>query len=259
MITERKLRSLATGTRLRKASRLLQDQETRILRGEPVDVRNVLMVLRVLCDSGEADEIVRRRAGDGLTALDDADTTRLACVCNSVRHTVLRSLGVSPAEWDLFHRVDSGHSTRLAPIELFLEDLRSPFNVGSIFRTAECFGVRRVQVSPDCASPEHRRAERTAMGTIESVPWRAAALDDLESEPNFFALELGGTPIQEFAFPRSGVMAVGNEELGLSPALRRRADSGLGLVSIPLFGRKASLNVSVAVGIALQWWRNRLG
>lgn len=65
------------------------------------------------------------------------------------------------------------------------------------------------------------------------------------------ALETGGIPVSEFSFPRRGVLMVGSEELGLSPAALERASRH---VSVPLVGAKASLNVGVAVGIALSWW-----
>jgi TrmH family RNA methyltransferase len=73
-----------------------------------------------------------------------------------------------------------------------------------------------------------------------------------------FALELGGTPIDRFNFPRGGVVLVGSEELGLSPEAIRLADAQGGRVSIPLGGAKRSLNVSVAFGILMHAWRRSL-
>jgi TrmH family RNA methyltransferase len=73
-----------------------------------------------------------------------------------------------------------------------------------------------------------------------------------------FALEIGGTPIDSFDFPPSGVVLVGSEELGLSPEALQLADRQCGRVSIPLGGAKRSLNVSVAFGILMHAWHRAL-
>jgi TrmH family RNA methyltransferase len=77
---------------------------------------------------------------------------------------------------------------------------------------------------------------------------------DLCAPMGIFALELGGSPIGEFAFPARGIVLVGSEELGLSPEALRLADRSLGRVSIPQAGAKRSLNVAVAFGILMQRW-----
>jgi TrmH family RNA methyltransferase len=155
---------------------------------------------------------------------------------------------------------------------LYLEDLRSPFNVGAIFRAAESFGVSRIFVSPHTADPEHARARRASMATVDVVPWQRAGLDEAlhaveksrpEEErtdpPAIFALETGGELIDRFAFPEPGIMVIGSEELGVSPGLLSRADASAGRVSIRTGGVKGSLNVSVASGIALHaWWSSAL-
>ncbi|MCL2196180.1 MAG: TrmH family RNA methyltransferase, partial [Treponema sp.] len=113
-----------------------------------------------------------------------------------------------------------------------------------------------------CADPRHKRAERTAMGCIDIIPWERK---DLFSSPEncavetlpIFALETGGIPIAEFPFPRRGILIAGSEELGVSPRALAAADASLGRVTIPCYGTKASLNVSVAFGIALQAWSER--
>lgn len=92
------------------------------------------------------------------------------------------------------------------------------------------------------------------------VPWRnisdaSPLVADDDVVP--FALETGGTPIHEFRFPAKGIAFVGNEELGISPFLMESARRNGGICSISLHGPKASLNVSVAVGILLQNWRSQ--
>ncbi|MFP4430621.1 MAG: TrmH family RNA methyltransferase, partial [Spirochaetaceae bacterium] len=74
--------------------------------------------------------------------------------------------------------------------------------------------------------------------------------------PVVFALETGGRPLEEFAFPPSGVVLIGNEELGLSR--EARALAGDRVCTIPMAGAKGSLNVAVAVGILLHAWWSRM-
>ena len=90
------------------------------------------------------------------------------------------------------------------------------------------------------------------------IEWERAERDVLSGELPVFALELGGTPLSEFVFPSRGIAVIGSEELGISPAARDAAVKSHGLVSIPVFGRKGSINVSVAFGIMMQRWSEAL-
>ena len=142
-------------------------------------------------------------------------------------------------------------------VSVYAEDIRSPFNLGSIFRTAEAMGAESVFVSPLCVPPDHPKAVRSGMGCIETLGWQKKSLDELEkySKENdipIFVLETGGTPIEEFNFPKKGICIVGSEELGVSPEALKKAEYGR--VSIPMKGLKASLNVGVAFGILMQKW-----
>jgi TrmH family RNA methyltransferase len=134
----------------------------------------------------------------------------------------------------------------------YLEDIRSPFNVGSIFRTAEALGFEELILSPECADPLHPRARRTSMGTVERMPWRRAPISALADMEGAFALEVGGTAIQDFEFPLPGVVVLGSEELGVSQKALSLCSHGR--VEIPLVGTKASLNVATAFGIAGFTW-----
>jgi TrmH family RNA methyltransferase len=143
-------------------------------------------------------------------------------------------------------------------MEIYIEDVRSPFNVGSLFRTAEAFGAQRILLSPRTPLPNHPRALRTSLGAVSVLPWEQVELSALESMSGVFALEVGGTSIDNFTFPRRGIVLVGSEELGLSPDALRLADRQYGRVSIPLGGAKRSLNVSVAFGILMHAWHRAL-
>jgi TrmH family RNA methyltransferase len=90
------------------------------------------------------------------------------------------------------------------------------------------------------------------MGCVEYLPWERRALGDIPPDTEVFALETGGTPIDEFDFPERGIVILGSEELGISPEGLSRATRGR--VTIPMRGLKASLNVGVAFGILMQAW-----
>lgn len=182
-------------------------------------------------------------------------------LCNICRNQLLKIIGTFPAEWDL---VIAPHSNPLDEdgtvrerkfypgVGVYAEDIRSPFNLGSIFRTAEGMGAEKVIISPLCVDPEQPRAIRSGMGCIETMGYERMAVEDIPDDIPVFALETGGTPIEEFVFPDKGICIIGSEELGVSPQALKRATYGR--VSIPMIGLKASLNVGVAFGILMQKW-----
>ena len=189
-------------------------------------------------------------------------------LCNVARNALLEILGTFPAEWDLViapHNAkipSEGKAGENAPfvqkrnffpgVCVYAEDIRSPFNLGSIFRTAEGMGAEKIFLSPLCAETSHPRAIRSAMGCIENMPFERASLDELPADENVFVLETGGVPIEQFEFPAHGICIIGSEELGASPEALKRATYGR--VTIPMMGLKASLNVGVAFGILMQKW-----
>jgi len=184
---------------------------------------------------------------------------------NNIKHILYNETGREQADWDFTcgGGLDADKRQIIEGMHVYLEDIRSPFNVGAMFRTAESFGVEKIILSPFCADPLHPRARRTAMGCADIIPWEKRELFPAQSENAahnvpVFALETGGVPLAEFPFPRKGVMIAGSEELGVSPRALAAADASLGRVSIPCYGTKASLNVSVAFGIALQMWRSKI-
>lgn len=211
---------------------------------------------------------------------------------NTLRHALYRQSGVQPSEWDLIApgmrygtamtKPDAAvpnpdmqtHIYSAAPkagtergedsigipitrpfypgVYVYAEDIRAPFNLGSIFRTAEAFGAEKLLLSEGCVSPEQPRAQRSAMGCTRFLPWEYCPLEALPDGLPVFALETGGTPITSFSFPKQGIVLLGSEELGLSAEALKTVSAGI--VSIPMKGIKASLNVAVAFGILMQYW-----
>lgn len=189
--------------------------------------------------------------------------------CNLARNNLLAVIGTFPAEWDLIiapHPSQNADGTVkkrdfFPGVYVYAEDIRSPFNCGSIFRTAEAMGAEKVFISPLCIDPNHPKAQRSGMGCIETLGFERKSIDELVNFANennlpIFVLETGGTPIGEFNFPKKGICIIGSEELGVSPEALKAATYGT--VTIPMKGLKASLNVGVAYGILMQKWTETL-
>ena len=178
---------------------------------------------------------------------------------NKLRRSLEVLAGGAPADWDFMEplgsTLDGGSQLVFPGVRAYLEDIRSPFNIGSMFRTGDAFGLSEILLSGFCADPSHPRAERSAMGADSLLPWRRTDLGALDSLGEVFALELRGEPIDGFEFPEYGVVILGSEELGVSPEALGHCSRR---VSIPMLGAKGSLNVGVAFGVLLAAWSRDL-
>lgn len=143
------------------------------------------------------------------------------------------------------------------PIAAVLDNIRSAYNVGSMFRTAECAYISELILCGITAKPPHKEVEKTALGTTQLVPWRyfsetMEAVAALRKEGwKIVALEITdqSVPIQSVRqehFPLA--LVVGNEVSGVDDRVLSQADL---VVEIPQFGKKESLNVAVAFGVAV--------
>ena len=133
-------------------------------------------------------------------------------------------------------------------LAIYLDHIRSAHNIGSILRTTEAFALGELYFSSGMVSSNHPQVQKASMGAYEWVTTHSdVAIADLPRP--IIALETSPTaaPLQDFPFPSSFTLALGNEEYGCSSELLRAADH---LVQIPLYGRKNSLNVANAYAIA---------
>ena len=245
MITKKKLETLKERTRLRKISIIMHQAAFELEAGRPVDWEYLNDVL-TLTNYEKLDPSLENKAL--VVKLDD------------ISKDLLRLLGAEPSDWDFRDAttgaLDSG-SRVLQDKILVLDRIRSPYNVGAIFRSADSFGISKILLVEGTASPEHVRAQRTSMGTTATVDWAFMKEDEVVSflkaydASEVLALEVGGEDINTFSFPKRGVGILGSEEFGISPAVLACAGRR---VSIPLGGSKGSLNVSVAAGIFMQHW-----
>lgn len=142
------------------------------------------------------------------------------------------------------------------PLVIVLDDVRSLYNVGSVFRTGDAFRVEAVYLCGITACPPHPEIHKTALGGEESVCWRyfataEEAVTSLHEQGYFvYAVEQveGSTLLQHLTVETDRRYAVvfGNEVKGVH---QRVVDACDGCLEIPQFGTKHSINVSVTAGI----------
>jgi len=148
------------------------------------------------------------------------------------------------------------------PVAVVLDSIRSLWNVGSIFRSADAAGAEEVWLTGYTGRPPRPEISKTALGAEEVVPWReaataAGAAAELRAMGySILALERNDRSVElaraEVAFPCA--LVVGNEVAGLGEDVLEVADA---VCHIPMHGLKGSLNVAVAAGVALYELRRK--
>lgn len=143
------------------------------------------------------------------------------------------------------------------PITVLLDNIRSLYNVGSIFRTSDGGRIAKLILTGYTPHPPRKEITKTALGATESVPWEYVrdpleAVARLKSEGvRICALEHTSASVPYYTIGREAMplcLVVGNEVSGVSQAILAEADIA---ADIPMFGMKQSLNAAVAYGIAL--------
>lgn len=143
------------------------------------------------------------------------------------------------------------------PISLVLHNIRSAYNVGSIFRTADSALVEKIHLCGYTPYPPSAEIAKTSLGAIDTVPWMyskstsEAIQIERKAGKKIIAVELTDNskpydqiPIDDFPL----CLILGNEISGIDDEILAMCDYA---VDIPMFGIKHSLNVSVAAGIVI--------
>lgn len=154
--------------------------------------------------------------------------------------------------------VDEFHEARKLPLIVVLDDVRSLYNVGSVFRSSDAFRVEAVYLCGITATPPHPEIHKTALGGEDSVAWRyfktaTKAVEALHADGvTVYSIEQveGSTKLQNLQLDLSRRYAVvfGNEVKGVHQEVVDMSD---GCLEIPQFGTKHSLNVSVTAGMVI--------
>lgn len=145
-----------------------------------------------------------------------------------------------------------------SPIVLVLDNIRSLNNVGSAFRTADAFRIKKIFLCGITGTPPHRDIQKTALGATESVDWEyctstGEAVEKLKAEGyQLCALEQVEKSVKLNEFTPDPTqnygLIFGNEVFGVEEEILKKCDT---VLEIPQLGTKHSLNISVTLGIAV--------
>jgi tRNA G18 (ribose-2'-O)-methylase SpoU len=141
------------------------------------------------------------------------------------------------------------------PVVLVLDNLRSLYNIGSIFRTADALLIEKIYLCGICGHPPNHQIEKVALGAEETVPFEYwpdvnACLQKLKEDGlTIVALELTHQSkhykLAEYQFPMA--LVAGNEVEGIGEEAIKLCDQA---IDIPMKGRANSLNVATAMAVA---------
>lgn len=162
--------------------------------------------------------------------------------------------------------VEEFRDSERMPLTVVLDDVRSLYNVGSVFRSCDAFRVKAVYLCGITATPPNNEIHKTALGAEDSVEWRyfhdaeEAVAELHDNGVTVYSVEQveGSTKLQDIRIDSSSQYAIifGNEVKGVHQSV---VDASDGCIEIPQHGTKHSLNVSVTAGIVIwefakQFW-----
>ena len=167
--------------------------------------------------------------------------------------------------------VEEFRASEKMPLIIVLDDVRSMYNVGSVFRTADAFRVEAIYLCGITAQPPHPEIHKTALGAEDTVAWQhfPTALEAVASlkqqgytvysieqcEGSTMLNDLSTDNRQQTTDNSRFALVLGNEVKGVHQEV---IDASDGCIEIPQFGTKHSLNVSTTAGIVIWEFAKRL-
>jgi 23S rRNA (guanosine2251-2'-O)-methyltransferase len=152
--------------------------------------------------------------------------------------------------------IEGFEKTHKIPVTVVLDQVRSLYNVGSIFRTADAFLIKELILVGITAVPPNKEIDKTALGATETVQWKhyketAAAIDYIKSTGSkIIVVEQTDQSIdlKDFEFRNEISIVFGHEVKGVDNKWLEASEAA---IEIPMAGTKHSFNVGVAAGIVL--------
>jgi len=147
-----------------------------------------------------------------------------------------------------FKETDTQQWTGKQKFTLMLDGISDPGNLGTIIRIADWYGIETILCSPDCVDLYNPKTIASSMGSFTRVNVIYTELEKLlnEKKVNSFACVMQGKSIQDFKNIKEGIIIIGNEARGISPALIKMTDNQ---VTIPRVGKAESLNAAIATAL----------
>jgi tRNA (guanosine-2'-O-)-methyltransferase len=147
-------------------------------------------------------------------------------------------------------------------LAVLLDDVQTPYNVGSVVRTAAALRVEHLHLAGASVRPTHAKSHKTSLGTERYLEWthherlESALAAVREAGYRLVGIELadGAVPLHEAALGTDVCLALGHEDRGLSPATLAACDE---VAFVPQLGRVGSLNVAQAAAMAMYEARRR--
>jgi RNA methyltransferase, TrmH family len=136
-------------------------------------------------------------------------------------------------------------------LTIALDTIQDPGNLGTIIRIADWFGVTQMVCSMDCADMYNPKVVQATMGSIARVNILYTDLEEWVSQQKkviVYAAVLDGEPVANTGKAKEGILLIGNESKGISPAVLQYANNK---ITIPRRGKAESLNAAIAAGIIL--------
>lgn len=143
------------------------------------------------------------------------------------------------------------------PVIVIMDDVRSMHNVGSAFRTCDAFAIEALYLCGYTPTPPHRDIHKTALGATETVNWQhfKTTIEAVQATKDagyaIYSVEQAHNSIQLNGFnwdKKKIALVFGNEVAGVSDEVLKLSD---GVIEIPQWGAKHSLNISVSMGVVL--------
>lgn len=139
---------------------------------------------------------------------------------------------------------------------IVIDNIRSAYNVGSIFRTADGAGSCEILICGISPTPEHIKVKKTALGAHENIPWKYFKSTNLaieylkEKNIPVWAVEIDKNAVhfQKIKYPKDVAFILGHETEGIKKNILEKSDR---IIYIPMNGQKNSLNVATCAGIIL--------
>ena len=147
-------------------------------------------------------------------------------------------------------------------LKVILDNIRSLYNVGSIFRTSDGFGVDELLLCGITPTPQNPRFKKTSLGAEDYIQWsyhnNAVTACQMLKNKGFAIFSLEKLPgainlyaVRKDSLEKPVALVVGNEVTGIDPGVLRVSDQ---VISIPMVGQKSSFNVATAFGIAVSYF-----
>lgn len=174
-------------------------------------------------------------------------------------HWHLQHAGQSLKEYHLLPSLRTGaHSPKcdFPNIAIYLDHVRSPYNVGNILRTMEGLRIGKLYFSEKTPFIDNEKVYRTSLGAADLVPcFQGVSLSELPRPLIALDPSDAAIPVADFQFPESFTLILGNEEVGISKEVLEQVDA---IIEVPLFGKSNAINIGSAFAITAAQIRSTL-